>query len=389
MIKKLLSIFILLVLIGSIIIISKQQETETLAESKDIQKDSIITVTISFVGDLMCHSPQYNFARIDTDSFDFKPVYREVKQFLHSPDFMIGNLETVTAGKNAGYSGYPLFNTPDEFIYALKDTGFDLLITANNHSMDKGEKGVLRTIEQIKLNGLKYAGTASNKTDRDSIRIFDLNGIKVSVLSYTYGTNNIPKPKGKDYLVNVIDYDLIREDLTSARGLNPDIIIVYYHFGDEYKRFPNQFQKDVVDSTIQYGADIIIGSHPHVIQPTDYFKTSNTKLDTGFIAYSLGNFISNQRWRYSDAGVILNISLTKNINSDLIKISDVNYIPTWVFKGNTQNGNEYIILPSERYDDSTNYFLSKNERQLMKEAFEDTKYILSLYNDNIRLNELR
>lgn len=391
MFMKKLWIFITIFILAaaSVVIYQTADYSFTHAESNTVVEDSLLTITISFVGDLICHSPQYNYAKVDKDSFDFRPVFREVRQFFQSSDFTIGNLETVTAGRKVGYSGYPLFNTPDEYIYALKDAGFDLLVTANNHSMDKGEQGVLRTIEQIKLNRLNYVGTASDQTDRDSIRMFDLNGIKVSVLSYTYGTNNIPKPKGKDYLVNVIDYDLIREDLTSARGLNPDIIIVYYHFGDEYKRFPNQYQKDVVDSTIQYGADIVIGSHPHVIQPTEYFASINAKLDTGFIAYSLGNFISNQRWRYSDAGAILNISLTKNINSDSIFISEVNYIPTWVFKGNTQNGNEYIILPSERYDDSTYYFLSKNERQLMKEAFEDTKYILSLYNDKIRLNEVR
>lgn len=374
---------------AAVVIYQTADYSITHVESDTVVEDSLLTITISFVGDLMCHSPQYNYARVDKDSFDFRPVFKEVMQFFQSSDFTIGNLETVTAGKNAGYSGYPLFNTPDEYIYALKYAGFDLLVTANNHSMDQGEQGVLRTIEQIKFNGLNYTGTALDKTDRDSIRVFDLNGIKVSVLSYTYGTNNIPKPKGKDYLVNVINYGLIRNDITSARQVNPDIIIVYYHFGDEYKRFPNQYQKDVVDSTIKYGADIIIGSHPHVIQPTDYFPSINAKLDSGFIAYSLGNFISNQRWRYSDAGVILNISLTKNINSDSIFISEVKYFPTWVFKGNTQNGNEYIILPSERYDDSTYYFLSKNDRQLMKEAFEDTKYILSLYNDNIRLNEVR
>lgn len=374
---------------AAVVIYQTADYSFTHAESDTVVEDSLLTITISFVGDLMCHSPQYNYARVDKDSFDFRPVFREVRQFFQSSDFTIGNLETVTAGKNAGYSGYPLFNTPDEYIYALKYAGFDLLVTANNHSMDQGEKGVLRTIEQIKLNDLNYVGTASDQQDRDSIRYFQINGFNFTVLSYTFGTNNIPKPKGKDYLVNLIDFELINKDIIAAREGNTEIIIVYYHFGDEYKRFPNQFQQDVVDSTIRFGADIIIGSHPHVIQPTDYFKTSNTKLDTGFIAYSLGNFISNQRWRYSDAGVILNVSLTKNIFTDSIYISEVTYLPTWVFKGSTQNGNEYVILPAERYDDSTYYFLSNDDRNLMKQAFEDTKDILIRYNKNIRLQKLR
>lgn len=381
-----LALFIITV--ATVVIYQTSNFTYTQAETNSFVEDSLVSVTISFVGDLMCHSPQYNYARVNKDSFDFRPVFREVRKYFQFSDFTIGNLETVTGGRIVGYSGYPFFNTPDEYIYSLKDAGFDLLITANNHSMDKGEQGVLRTIEQIKLNGLHYAGTASDQTDRDSLKIFNINGIQISVLSYTFGTNNIPKPRGKDYLVNIIDYDLIRNDINSARKLNPDIIVIYYHFGDEYKRFPNQHQKDVIDSTVKFGADIIIGSHPHVIQHTDFFTSSGANLNKGFIAYSLGNFISNQRWRFSDAGVILNIRLTKNRYSESIFISEVTYLPTWVFKGRTENGNEYIILPSERYDDSTYYFLSDNDRQLMKEAFEDTKDILTRYNSEIRLQEV-
>lgn len=384
-----LYIFITLLAACAFVILFVQQGTEAQSESYDLTKDSLVTITISFVGDLMCHSPQYNFARVDKNSFDFRPVYREIKYFLSSPNFMVGNLETVTAGKSVGYSGYPHFNTPDQYLTALKDAGFDLLVTANNHSLDKGEKGVLRTIEQIKLNDLNYVGTASNQQDRDSIRYFQINGFNFTVLSYTFGTNNIPKPKGKDYLVNLIDYELIKKDIIAARKGNTEIVIVYYHFGDEYKRFPNQYQKDVVDSTIKFGSDIIIGAHPHVIQPVEYFKTQNAKLDTGFVAYSLGNFISNQRWRYSDAGVILNLSLTKNLLTDSVYISSVGYLPTWVFKGSTTAGDEYIILPSQNYNDSTYYYLSQIDRELMKQAFEDTQFILTQFTERVLLLDLQ
>lgn len=388
--KKIWIYTFLTVLIAGLTVISFLfNNDEIQAESSGIFEDSLITVTISFVGDLMCHSTQYNYARVENDSFDFRPVYKEVKDYLLSSDLMVGNLETVTAGKKAGYSGYPFFNTPDDYIAALYHSGFDLLTTANNHSLDQGEKGVQRTIEQLMLNNLNYVGTFSSQRDRDSIRVFDLNGITVAVLSYTYGTNGIPKPKGKDYIVNLIEHDLINRDISSARKTGCDIVIVSYHFGEEYKRFPNQYQIEVVNQTIKSGADIIIGSHPHVIQPVDFYKTQNAKLDSGFIAYSLGNFISNQRWRYSDAGVILNIELTKNLSTDSIFISGVNYLPTWVFRGNTDLGKEFIILPSQRYDDTTYYFLSKEERKLMKQALDDTGSILTEYTDRIKLNELR
>ncbi len=370
------------------VIISPIDDSRTQAVTKTDNVDSLITVTISIVGDLMCHSTQYNYASVESDSFDFRPVYREVKNLLSSADLTIGNLETVTAGKEEVYSGYPFFNTPDDYIASLKDAGLDLLVTANNHALDQGEKGVLRTIEQILKNNLNYVGTFTSENDRDSIRVLCLKGIKIAVLSYTYGTNGIPKPKSKDYLVNLIDYDVIENDIKSARQKEADIVLVYYHFGDEYKRLPNQFQKDVVNSTIEFGADLIIGSHPHVIQPTEFYKTYNAKLDTGFVIYSLGNFISNQQWRYSDAGLILNIELSKNFTTDSIFISDVNFIPTWVFRGNTDLGKEFIIIPSQKFDDSTYYFLSNSEREKTKEAFEDTKSILTKFNDRINLYDL-
>lgn len=382
----LLGIVILVISTLSIILFGKKFESQV--DLNVIVPDSIVTITVSFVGDLMCHSTQFNYAKVENDSFDFRPVYREIKNFLSSADFTIGNLETVAAGRSADYSGYPFFNTPDDFIVALKHAGFDLLVTANNHSLDKGEKGVLRTIEQITLNELQYAGTYNSESDRDSIRVLNLNGIKIAILSYTYGTNGIPKPKGKDYIVNLIDFGLVESDINSARN-RAEIIIIYYHFGEEYERLPNQNQKDIVEKTINFGADIIIGSHPHVIQPVEYFKTSGAKLDTGFVAYSLGNFISNQRWRYSDAGLVLNINLTKNFTTDSIFISDVNYFPTWVFRGNTEAVREFIILPSQKYDDTTYYYLSHADRKQMKEAFDDTRSIITEYSKKIKLIDLQ
>ncbi|HVO74077.1 MAG TPA: CapA family protein, partial [Ignavibacteriaceae bacterium] len=298
--------------------------------SELVPGDSLVTVTITVVGDIMCHSVQYNYARVEDDSFDFNPVYGEVKKYLANSDFLFGNFETVTAGKSKGYSGYPFFNAPDDFVAALKNTGFDLLTTSNNHALDQGEKGLLRTIEIIKKNGLKYNGTFISKEDRDSIRIFNIKGIKIAFLAYTYGTNGNPIPKGKSFLINLINPNLIENDIKAARAKGAEIVLVHYHFGEEYKREPSESQKEIVRKTIGFGADIIIGGHPHVLQPADFFKTSNAELDSGFVIYSMGNFISNQRWRYSDAGIILNIKLTKNLRKDSVYISQINYIPTWV-----------------------------------------------------------
>ena len=349
-------------------------------------EDSVVTTKLCFVGDLMCHSTQFNYAKVSVDTFDFTGVYREVKQFLSKADYTIGNLETVIAGKNKGYSGYPYFNAPDDLVYALRDAGLDLLITANNHALDQGWEGVKRTIDVINENNIHHAGTFISQVDRDSIRIFQMNSIKVAILAYSENTNGLPIPKGKDYVINLIDEELIKRDVDRAREKKVDIVLVHLHYGPEYNREPSDYQKQIVQKIIEFGADIIIGGHPHVIQPVDFFKTNNTKLDSGFVAYSMGNFISNQRWRYSDAGLILNIEISKNIYTDSIYISEVNYLPTWVFKGETERGMEYIILPSQLAEnDSIFTFLTDSDRKLMNEAFNDTKDIISKYNSRANL----
>lgn len=351
--------------------------------------DSSVTISISVVGDLMCHSPQFEFARISKDSFDFIPPFGKVKSLLSVSDFTFGNLETVTAGKeNGGYTGYPFFNTPASYISALKDIGFDLLVTANNHSMDRKETGVIRTINEIKKNNLSYTGTFLSEKDRDSIRIYNIKGIKIAILAYSYGTNGNPIPDGKSYLINLIDFNLIEKDILSARKYGAELVLVHYHFGEEYKREPVKFQIDVVNRTIALGADIIIGGHPHVIEPVEFYKTINAKLDTGFVAYSMGNFFSNQSKRYTNAGLILTLNITKYFDTNSIEISKINYLPTWVLKRKTAHEKKYLIIPASKMLDTT-INLSKYELQKMNQAFNDTRFIITKYSKNKKLEEKR
>ena len=344
-----------------------------ISKVKKEDSDSLKSVTISFVGDLMCHSPQMDFARVSKDSFDFKPAFREVKKNLSVSDLTIGNLETTIAGKENHYSGYPFFNSPAEYLDALKDAGFDLLLTANNHCLDRGKIGILSTVDKIRSAGMNSIGTYKSQRDRDSIRIFEINGIKLAVLAYTYGLNGNYLSKNEKFLVNVIDTNLIKLDIQSARKKNADVVLVYFHFGEEYQRKPNSFQREVTKFAINCGADLIIGSHPHVIQPLEYFTSDKNKIGEGIVAYSLGNFFSNQRWRYSDAGVILNIALTKNISSGTIKLSFVSVQPKWVFKGRSENKNEFVILPADTTISTVNNFLMETDRQKLLQADNDTR----------------
>lgn len=351
-----------------------------------IEIDSVVVVKIAVVGDLMCHSPQFNYAKVSKDSFDFNPVYRYIKENLENADFTFGNLETVIGEKGSTYLGYPRFKSPKDYVTALAQNGFDFLCFANNHTLDQGEQGVLNTIRTLNENNIGYTGAFNSQSDRDSIRILKLNGIKIALLAYSYGTNGSVIPKGKDYLINLIDYNLIEKDIHSAKQNGAEIVLVNFHFGNEYQRFPSDYQKEVVKKTIEFGADLITASHPHVIQPIEFYKTNGATLDSGIAAYSLGNFISNQRQRYTDAGVILYLILEKNLNTKKIALKSVEYLPTWVFKGKTEFGNEFLILPLQKNFDSFN-FLSQTDKAKMKQALIDTEEIITAYTKNVKLAE--
>ncbi|MCX6149854.1 MAG: CapA family protein [Ignavibacteriales bacterium] len=341
-------------------------------------QDSIVAITISFVGDLMCHSPQFEFAKIGKDSFNFNPSFKYIRKYLYEADFTFGNLETVLAGRDEIFSGYPLFNSPDEYLLALKDSGFDFLFTSNNHSLDRAERGIVRTLKLLEQNKIFHTGTFHSQPDRDSIKLVDIKGIKVALISYSYGTNGNPIPKGKSFSINLIQDELIKRDIEKAKAEGADLVICYFHIGNEYERFPNNKQKETIQKTIDFGADLIICSHPHVIQPIEFFKSTKSNLDSVLVAYSLGNFYSNQRNRFRDAGVILNIKLKKNIATNKIKLDGLDYLPTWVFKGRTNLGNEFLILPSEKGTiDSSFSFLSEVDKFKMKQSYDDTKSLLT------------
>lgn len=351
----------------------------------------ISSITISVVGDLMCHSPQFQYAHVDADSFDFTPTFSDVKKYFYSSDFVFGNLETVTAGNQMRYSGYPYFNSPDDYVKSLKKVGFNFLFTSNNHCLDRGETGILRTLEQLKENQIASTGTFSSQKDRDSIRVVSANGIRFAVVSYTYGMNGNYLAKGKQYLVNRISDSLLVRDIQKAKSDSVDFVLVYFHFGEEYHREPNRYQKAVVQTAIDAGADIILASHPHVLQPIQYFRKdsinrSSGRLDSGFIAYSLGNFFSNQQWRYSDAGVILQFQITKDLVSKALHLENVSIIPTWVFKGKIEGKREFRILPYTTSTDKYPY-LSQKVFQIMSQSFGDSKQILQKYSSSIQLKE--
>lgn len=362
---------------------AKNQDAQDITPPEK-KPDSIIHVQISSVGDLMCHNTQSGYARISPDSFDFNPSFEFIKKYLQQADLMLGNLETTLGGRSIPYSGYPRFNSPDAYAVAVANAGFDFLATANNHSNDTDEKGILRTIRILDSLGLGHTGTYTSQADRDSIRICNVNGIHIAILAYTFSTNGIDITPGKNWLVNYCDSALIKNDISAARSEGAELVITFFHFGEEYQRSPSAYQESFANWAISCGSDIILGSHPHVIEPATFFRTQKATLDSGFLAYSMGNFISNQKDNYTDEGIILNMFLSKNLNTGKIKLDSVTYVPTWVYRGINSERKMHIVFPVLNYEQYSNLpFISNVEMQEMKFAQAHTATIMSKMTDKI------
>lgn len=292
------------------------------------------------VGDIMVHQTQFVQAYdVKSKSYDFSPSFEYITPYLQASNLTAGNLETTLAGAKRGFSAFPHFNSPDELAPALKEAGFELLCTANNHSLDSGEAGVYRTLEVVEEAGLKAFGTARTQEERDTPLLVETNGMTLAFLAYTYGTNGIPLPPGREYIVNLIDRELMHAQIQKARQAGAELIVVYMHWGWEYRSDPSPEQKDLARFLAAAGADIIIGSHPHVIQPMEYISVEDEEGEEhrAFVAYSLGNFISNQHripgsipTHEVQYGMLLRLRLQRDAPGKTPYLEDVDYRLTWV-----------------------------------------------------------
>lgn len=327
-----------------------------------VESPLVDRVTIAAIGDIMVHGAQLKAAwDAGSQDYDFEPVFSQVKDLLSAADLTIGNLETTLPGREELYSGYPRFGAPDALAAALKEAGVDILNTANNHACDKGERGLVRTIKVLDGYGLLHVGTYQDKVAYETQRILlvERNHIKIAVLSYTYGLNGLVIPEGTH--VGLIDQQQMAEDIKLARVKNPDFIICLLHWSTEYQRYPDDAQKKLLAFLFSEGVDVVLGGHPHVLQPfelqsvTDKYGTTRPRL----VIYSLGNFVSNQRDRYRDGGIIFNFTLQKYASPDkgkTLDITDVHYTPTWVYVQHATFKNQFYVLPIPRY--------LKNDQQL-------------------------
>lgn len=288
-------LFVILFLAGlfytNLVSTNKNEIPPTLNNYEQAIKLEPISISFAAVGDNLIHGAVYKDAKTGANSYDFTPFYEYIKPYIEEVDVSFINQETMVGGKQLGLSHYPLFNSPEEVIEAISKTGFDLVNTASNHSLDKGEKGILNALSYYsQYPNLLVAGTNSSFEEQTSLRTLEVNGVTLGFLAYTEMTNGIPSPKGKEYLVNRLEESKVINDVKEARE-TCDILIVSMHWGTENSHSVNATQEHYATLLNELGADVIIGTHPHVIQKVEVLNSGNHET---LVMYSLGNFLSAQ-----------------------------------------------------------------------------------------------
>jgi len=337
-------------------------------------------LSLLFGGDIMGHDSQISSAYDAlTKTYDYTSCFQFAKPYLEAADLTIANLELTLAGPP--YKGYPQFSSPDELAVALKDAGFDVLVTANNHCVDRGRKGLERTVEMLDSFNIPHTGTFADTVSRlnDHPLIIEKNGFKLAILNYTFSTNGLPVYKPN--IVNRLDTAIIHKDLNRAKELKPDAIIVFTHWGVEYQSLPLKSQKDVADFCFKYGAQLVIGAHPHVLQPMEWRKDKNQ-----FVAYSLGNFVSGQRKRYTDGGSMAYIELEKiNFKPDsaVTTIDSTGYYLNWVYR-TADTHKDYYMLPAAKVEsDSVSFIKDATSTAAFKTFVKDSRTLYDIHNINV------
>lgn len=347
----LIFVLCLLVLIKSDFFYSTNVILDSSVESETVEeKVEPINFTMTAIGDTLCHNTQYWDAyNSSTKQYDFSYVYDDIKDYTSSADITIGSLETTFAGEDRGYSNYPVFNSPDSLATGLKDIGVDVISLAGNHALDYGYSGICRTIDVLDNVGISYLGTYKSAEDQDKILIKDVKGVKIAFINYTYGTNGIPVPSDKPYCLNLIDKDLISKQIKQAKEQNVDMIVACMHWGTEYKTSANDEQKELADFLFKSGVDIILGNHPHVLEP---MEKKTITLDDGstkdvFVVYALGNFTADQRAEITRDSAILNLDITKDSDGKIL-INKVSYVPIYMYKNSAAKVHKFKILDIEK-----------------------------------------
>lgn len=384
------------VLVNNPDILGKQAENNEIVNSEEgenkieevIPEDTVINIV--GIGDSLCHSQNFKDAyNSETGTYDFSPMFKNVTKYIESATVAVGNLETTLAGEERGYSGYPTFNSPAELAYDMKEMGIDILTTANNHCIDKGYSGLVSTLDKLDEYGIAHTGTSRSVEEQNTILFKDLEGIKTAFLCYTYGTNGIPIPSGREYSVNLIDKDFMKQQLDKAKEEGAELIVVSMHWGSEYRIKPTEEQEELAEFLIKNGADIILGNHSHVPEPMEMKEVTlddGTKRE-GFVIYSMGNFFSAQTQEYTRDTLIVNVEVRKNGQTGEITIDKATYTPVYVYDNGSNAKDRYELLDIENiiseYESGTSEY-SESMYNLMKRELKKITEIVGPEIDNTK-----
>lgn len=364
---------------------------DVIAGNKNENKEETYKVSMVMVGDNLIHSSIYNEANRNAnyDGYDFKPMITMIKDKVKGYDLAYYNQETILGGSEIGLSDYPTFNSPYEAGDAMLDAGFNIVSLATNHTIDRGEKAVLNSCEYWETKSdVLTAGSYCSEEDRNEVKVMEKNNITYTMLNYTYGTNGIAIPNGKDYLVNVwpMDYnadygegyeafkETVREDIERVRD-KVDVLIVAMHWGVEYTHTPTKYQKDAAEFLASLGVDIVIGTHPHVVQPVEW-------IDDTIVFYSLGNFISAQEQsdNYNKmVGLMSSLDITKTVKGDDvdIKIDNINNELIFTYYQGYRN---FKVIPFSEINSTylSNYEEIYNKYSEVVKMYDETMPVVAL-----------
>lgn len=328
-------------------------------------------LNILFAGDLMQHESQLKAAHCGDGLYSFSSCYDYIRPAVCSADIAIANLETTIGQK--GFGGYPSFCAPDSFLHAAKNAGFDVLLFANNHCLDRGRRGALYTMQLMDSLGIVHCGVYRDSLDRQKRYplIIDKKDVRIALLNYTYGTNGIEVPS--PLVVNLIDKNQMQKDIQRARELKADVIIACMHWGDEYVSIPPKRVSMLADWLLEQGVTHVIGGHPHVLQPIEMRQTGFS-LSKNAVVYSLGNLISGMYARGRDGGALLNMELHKFYGATFL--SSLSYMLTWVARPDRDNVDNFIILPAA----ASPQFEKEATCRKLTEFVNDSRELFTRYN---------
>jgi poly-gamma-glutamate synthesis protein (capsule biosynthesis protein) len=351
-----------------------------LSAKSQSQQTSGDKISLLFIGDIMGHDEQiWSAENRETHLYNYDDVFQYIKPVIAGADIAIANFEVTLGGPP--YTGYPQFSSPADLAVACKNAGIDYLVTANNHAADRGKKGIISTINKLDSIGIPHTGTFLNSSSRDSLTplMIHKNGTSIALLNYTFSTNGIIVPE--PVIVNMLDKELITKDIKEAKDKKADIIILFLHWGTEYDTIPSKTQTDLAEYFQSIGVDMVIGSHPHVLQKMVRTKNNVTGNDD-VVIYSLGNFVSNQRKPKTDGGSMVRIELTRT--GEKYSISSAGYYLTWVYAPIEKYRKKFFILPCSEFEKKPDFFDKPEAYLHMKKFISDSRKLFNEQNIDIK-----